>query len=148
MSLKEQLISLFEKLLENKYELVSLEIFKDNKHGSRIQVMIDRLDGQYITADDCGTVTHMTKEALYNAVPDDYIFEVSSPGLNRPLRKPEHFIRFIGQCIRFKCDDEKREEIIKNANNEGIELATGENISYQRIKDAKLQFKMKAGEKK
>lgn len=138
MILKEQVVDTLEKILNGKYDLVNVEFLKGSNKNMRIQVMIDKLDETSITHDDCVIVTRMIQEPLDKKITDYFILEVSSPGIDRILNKPSHFIRFIGHKIRFKKDNEKRIEIIKNANNEGIELESGDNILYQDIKDAKL----------
>jgi ribosome maturation factor RimP len=38
-------------------------------------------------------------------VPGTYTLEVSSPGINRPLKRPEHFARFVGKRIRVRTRD-------------------------------------------
>lgn len=138
MSFKNQLIVILEKVLDGRYDLVSVEFLNNSGKQMRIQVMVDRLDNVSITHDDCAIVTKMIKDVLSNEIEEDYILEVSSPGIHRPLNKPAHFMRFKGQNIRFKWNNEKKQGIIKNANSEGVELESGENIMYQEIKDARL----------
>jgi ribosome maturation factor RimP len=41
----------------------------------------------------------------HDVVEDAYTLEVSSPGINRPLRRPEHFKRFIGKTVRVRTRD-------------------------------------------
>lgn len=138
MLLKDQLFTFIEQKLKGKYDLLALNISQDTRSRTRLQMIIDRLDNESITHDDCVDATRSVKEGLAQKIEEDYILEVSSPGLDRPLNKPEHFIRFIGHSIRFKVDGNKKSGIIKSANNETFELESGENISYQSIKDAKL----------
>lgn len=66
-----------------------------------LQVRIDRPDsrpGHGVTADDCGKVSRSLERYLETAgqVGPRYVLEVSSPGVERPLRWPEHWRRFIG----------------------------------------------------
>jgi ribosome maturation factor RimP len=74
------------------YEFVDLEI---SPRGQLLRVFIDSPSG--IVVDDCVTVSnHLTR--LFTVENIDYErLEVSSPGLDRPLRKPEDFVRFAGQ---------------------------------------------------
>ncbi len=72
-----------------------------------LQVRIDRPDsrpGQGVTAEDCGTVSRSLERHLESAglVGPRYVLEVSSPGLERPLRWPEHWRRFIGRAVRVR----------------------------------------------
>ena len=63
-----------------------------------LQVMIDRLDGNDITVDDCATVSRALSDVLDEKDPieNQYSLEVSSPGIDRPLTKLQHFVRFVG----------------------------------------------------
>lgn len=63
-----------------------------------LQIMIERKDRTDIVVDDCATVSRAVSEVLDEKDPikDQYNLEVSSPGLDRPLTKAEHFQRFAG----------------------------------------------------
>lgn len=78
------------------YELV--RVLTVGQKNPTLQVMIDRLDGQNITVDDCATASRAVSEILdeKDPIPDQYSLELSSPGLDRPLTKIEHFNRFAG----------------------------------------------------
>ena len=69
-----------------------------------LQIMIDRLDGKDITVEDCATVSRAVSAVLDEKDPikDRYSLEVSSPGLDRPLTKIEHFKRFSGYEARIE----------------------------------------------
>ena len=72
-----------------------------------LQVRIDRPDsspGHGVTADDCGVVSRSLERFLEDAaiVGPRYVLEVSSPGLERPLRWPEHWRRFVGERARIR----------------------------------------------
>lgn len=84
------------------YELVDCE---RSSHGL-LRVYIDRLPGQAydlpgdcVTVDDCEKVTRQLQYALEVVNCDYSRLEVSSPGLDRPLRTPAHFERFQGEQI-------------------------------------------------
>ena len=63
-----------------------------------LKVMIDRLDGKDGNVDDCAKVSRALSDVLDEKDPieNQYSLEVSSPGIDRPLTKPEHFSRFVG----------------------------------------------------
>ncbi len=63
-----------------------------------LQIMIERKDRTDIVVDDCATVSRAVSDILDEKDPikDQYNLEVSSPGLDRPLTKAEHFQRFVG----------------------------------------------------
>lgn len=71
------------------------------KEGSRLILRITIDSPRGISIDDCETVHRAIDAPLDEADPiaDPYYLEVSSPGLERELRTPEHFAAFLGQKI-------------------------------------------------
>jgi ribosome maturation factor RimP len=74
-----------------------------------LQVRVDRPDsrpGQGITADDCAGISRSLERFLETRalVGPRYVLEVSSPGLERPLRWIEHWRRFVGQRVRVRAE--------------------------------------------
>ena len=67
--------------------------------GDTVRLFIDHPDG--VTLDLCEQVTHMLPE-----VREEHALEVSSPGLQRPLTKPDHFRRFLGRRARVRTREE------------------------------------------
>jgi ribosome maturation factor RimP len=69
-----------------------------------LRVYIDREIGGGVTLKDCETVSRDLSAALdvEDIIPHAYTLEVSSPGLDRTLAKPEHFVRFTGSAVRIK----------------------------------------------
>lgn len=80
------------------YELVDLEL---SNRGKMLRLFIDKPDG--VTVDDCVLVSnHLTHLlAVENDVDYDRL-EVSSPGLDRVLKKPADFERFVGSKAQIK----------------------------------------------
>jgi ribosome maturation factor RimP len=73
-----------------------------------LQVRVDRPDsrpGQGVTADDCAGISRSLERFLESRamVGPRYVLEVSSPGLERPLRWPEHWRRFVGRRARVRA---------------------------------------------
>lgn len=88
------------------YELADLRVVGARRRP-RIQVRIDRPDsrpGHGVTVDDCATVSRALESWLDEAglFGPRYILEVSSPGIERPVRWREHWARFVGQDVRLK----------------------------------------------
>jgi ribosome maturation factor RimP len=97
--LHEKLIALIEPLLgQMGYELVDLEYAPGRTHAV-LRVFIDRPEG--VGLDDCERASHEVSALLdvEDPVPVGYTLEVSSPGLDRVLRTPAHFRRFVGERI-------------------------------------------------
>lgn len=72
-----------------------------------LQVRIDRPDsvpGHGVTAEDCVRVSRALERFLEErgAVGPRYVLQVSSPGVERPVRWPEHWRRFVGRRVRLK----------------------------------------------
>jgi ribosome maturation factor RimP len=84
------------------YELVDCE----RSSAGLLRVYIDRLPdqsydlpGDLVTVDDCEKVTRQLQYALETVDANYSRLEVSSPGVDRPLKVPAHFARFVGQEI-------------------------------------------------
>ena len=75
--------------------------FKQGKNPA-LTVFIDKEGG--ITVDDCELVSRAFEEILdkEDYISENYIFEVSSPGLDRPLKKEKDFARSIGKDVEIK----------------------------------------------
>ena len=84
---------------------LSLWDLEFQKHGPQwlLRIYIDR-DDSGVTLDDCETVSRDLGTTLdvEDIIPHAYTLEVSSPGLDRALTKPEHFTRFAGSAIKIK----------------------------------------------
>jgi ribosome maturation factor RimP len=85
------------------YDLVAIE----RAPRGLLRVTLDRVpgqtypsgDGEFITVDDCEQVTRQLQYVLEVAGVDYARLEVSSPGLDRPLRREADFRRFAGQAV-------------------------------------------------
>jgi ribosome maturation factor RimP len=74
-----------------------------------LQVRVDRPDsrpGQGVTAEDCAVISRSLERFLESRamVGSRYVLEVSSPGLERPLRWPDHWRRFVGRRARVRAE--------------------------------------------
>jgi ribosome maturation factor RimP len=83
------------------YELVDLEYKKEGPHWC-LKLYIDKPGG--ITLDDCQEVSQRVGDMLdiKDPIPHNYFLEVSSVGLDRPLKKEEDFVRFKGRKVDLK----------------------------------------------
>jgi ribosome maturation factor RimP len=82
-------------------ELVDVEFVREHQHWI-LRLYIDKAGG--VGLDDCSHASHAVETALDVAelIDHPYSLEVSSPGLNRPLKKREHFARVTGQKVKLK----------------------------------------------
>ena len=106
MSKREQYEKQTEELLEPivtgfGFELVDVEYVKEAGTWY-LRAYIDKPGG--ITVDDCEAVSRKFSDVLYakDYIEDTYIFEVSSPGLGRPLKKDKDFQRSLGEEVEIR----------------------------------------------
>ncbi len=76
------------------YELVDAQV---SNRGRLLRIFIDKQAG--ITVDDCADVSRQLSRVFAVEGVDYDRLEVSSPGLDRPLRRPADFQRFAGQKV-------------------------------------------------
>lgn len=93
------------------------------KEGPRwlLRIYVDKESG--VTLDDCEAVSRELGVALdvEDIISHSYTLEVSSPGLDRKLTKPEHFKRFIGNMVKVKTVVPVDGEKVFRAEIEGID---------------------------
>jgi len=97
--LREKLIALIEPLLTTLgFELADLEFAAGHGH-SQLRVFIDRPAG--VGLEDCEQCSRELAALLdvHDPIPSAYTLEVSSPGLDRVLRTPAQFARFVGSKV-------------------------------------------------
>ena len=83
------------------FELVDVEYVKEGSTWY-LRAYIDKPGG--ITVDDCEAVSRKFSDILdeKDYIPDSYVFEVSSPGLGRLLRKEKDFKRSLGEEVEIR----------------------------------------------
>ena len=97
------------------FELIDLEYKRGQRGGGLLRLIIDTAgrvsyagrsgEGPSgVTLDDCVRVSRLLSPTLdvEDLINDKYDFQVSSPGVNRPLTKPEHFRLACGHNVRIK----------------------------------------------
>jgi ribosome maturation factor RimP len=93
-------------LLDEGLEVVDVEYRRESR-GWVLRLFVDREGG--VSLDDLTHVSRQLGDILdaNDVVPGSYTLEVSSPGINRRLRRPEHFSRYIGEKVRVKLTSPK-----------------------------------------
>ena len=144
-SVAERVRNLVEPLLAaQELELVDIE-----HAGPSLKLTIDRPGG--VDLDAISTATKVVSRALDEADPiaGRYTLEVSSPGLERPLRTPAHYARAVGEKITVKlvpgADDERRlAGTLVSAGDDGFQLllddGTERQLPYNRVDKARTVF--------
>jgi ribosome maturation factor RimP len=127
-------------------DLVDVEL-----HGSELTVYVDRQGG--VDLDTLGDATRAVSAALdeIDPVPGRYTLAVSSPGLERRLRTPAHFIRAVGEAVTVRVNagtsDVRRVRGTLNAADEtgftlvGPDLPDGSlRVAYDEVERARTIF--------
>ena len=123
------------------YELVDVELAN---HGRLMRIFIDKVGG--VNVDDCAAVSnHLVRLFAVENVEYDRL-EVSSPGLDRRLKRSKDFERFAGERVQVKLripiDGRKRlAGVLQNVREDGFQLdVDGEllTISFADIDKARL----------
>jgi ribosome maturation factor RimP len=92
-----------ERLVSSELDALGYELVELRLGGSRrrpiVQVRIDRRDGAAVTVEDCATVSRALEARLdaEQCLGERYVLEVSSPGVERPLRTAADWRRFVGR---------------------------------------------------
>jgi ribosome maturation factor RimP len=102
---------------------------------SRFRVYIDHADG--VDHDLCAQVTDVLRDYLR-----EYSVEVSSPGLDRPLRRQEHFEAVVGRRIQLRTGGRKLRGEVLSAGEQSVKVAVSDGteteIPYSEIVRANL----------
>jgi len=133
------------------YDLVELRT-AGSRARPTLQLRIDRRDGVAITVSDCSIVSRAVESRLEaeKKVGPEYVLEVSSPGIERPLHKAADWRRFVGQrasVLSPALHGREEVEILGVEGSEGAEsvvLRTAQGIEQRialaDVKDARLAF--------
>ncbi|MDD3051666.1 MAG: ribosome maturation factor RimP [Candidatus Cloacimonetes bacterium] len=125
-------------------------IMKPAKKGKVITFFITKIGG--VTIEDCQSVSRIISDELENAdfIKGSYYIEVSSPGLDRPLKLKKHYISAIDELIDITfINEEKSVETVTakllevNPDSIRFEIKDKEmirEVSYSDIKKAKVHF--------
>lgn len=124
-------------------ELVDVEYVKE--HDWYLRVYIDKPGG--IDIEDCQDLSEKLEAELdkRNVIADSYILEVSSPGIDRVLRKPRDFVREEGKAVDitlFAPRDGKKSltGILTGFDGENLELDGGEKLPLKDVAQVRLHI--------
>jgi ribosome maturation factor RimP len=126
-----------------------LDLYDIDLNGGVLQVLVDREGGA-----DIGAVAKLARSisrALDEHDPIDgtYTLEVSTPGLERPLRTPDHFARAIGTTVKIKTKpgsegDRRLEGTVASADDDAVTVTgtdgTQRTFRYDEIERARTTF--------
>jgi ribosome maturation factor RimP len=132
-------------------EARGLDLYDVEQHGPVLRITVDRAGG--IDLDAVGQATKAISLALdeHDPLPGKYTLEVSSPGLERALRTPEHFALAVGDEVNVKttaafAGDRRLVGTLVAADDDGVRIRTGGPdgdelaIAYGEIEKARTVF--------
>lgn len=96
--------SLIVEVIPSEYELVDTEYVKEGSHYY-LRVLVDRkAEDEKISLEDCQKLSRLLSEILDEKDPieDQYMLEISSPGIDRALKKERDFSREQGKDVELK----------------------------------------------
>lgn len=105
METRQKVMEIVEPVLrEQGLELVDLEFHPEGR-GQMFRLLVDREGGI-----DLETLSRLSRELsdildVLEPIAGSYTLEVSSPGINRPLTRPEHFLRYRGKKARIRTQE-------------------------------------------
>jgi len=133
-----------------------LELYDIEQSGGTLQILVSRPGGVDVGAlSDLSRAVSRTLDE-HDPIPGKYLLEVSSPGLERPLRRPEHFLAAVGSEVSIKTvagteGDRRLRGVLVDADDTSalITLAGGDErrIGYRDVERARTVFEWEATSK-
>jgi ribosome maturation factor RimP len=144
MATSERIAELVEPILHDRgHELYDVELA-----GATVRVLVDRQGG--VALDDLEQLSREISTALDDAdpMPDRFYLEVSSPGLERPLRRPDHFQTAVGSKVKVKTHpsvegDRRVDGTLVAADDDGFTVETDagtRTLGYDDVERARTVF--------
>lgn len=144
MGTSERIAELVEPIVhQGGHELYDVELA-----GATVRVLVDRVGG--VALDDLERLSREISGVLDEAdpIPDRFYLEVSSPGLERPLRRPRHFQSAVGSTVKVKTlptveGDRRVDGVLVAADDDGVTVETAagpRHVAYGDIDKARTVF--------
>ena len=152
MGTADRLRSLIDPLVDER----GLELYDIDQSGGTLQILVTRPGGI-----DVGALAELTRAVSrsldeHDPIPGKYLLEVSSPGLERPLRRAEHYRGAIGAEVTVKTHpgtegDRRVRGVLRSADGEGITVRAPDGaerrVAYHDIERARTVFEWVANPK-
>ena len=136
MSLLDQIQEIIGRIAASEgVELVDIE-YKPGPHRALFRVFIDKEGG--VTLNDCENVSRQLGAVLdvQDVIQSAYVLEVSSPGLDRPLRTDRDYRRAIGRQVKVNLADEADKSL--QISGKLLEISDQEIVLEERGKNRKV----------
>jgi ribosome maturation factor RimP len=124
MSLEQQIVTLAEEKLTNPSHFIVDVVVSARKGPKKVLVIVDGDQG--ISIDDCAEVSRELSEKFdeLGFFEDSYLLEVSTPGVDYPLKLKRQYPKHIGRKLRVKLADATVEGKLEAVNDDSIVLIT------------------------
>nr|WP_314532475.1 ribosome maturation factor RimP [uncultured Fusobacterium sp.] len=146
-----QIIEKLEKIVnpfveEMNLSLVDIEYMQDGGYWY-VRIFIENLNGD-LSIEDCSKLSSKIEADVEELIEHKFFLEVSSPGIERPLKKIEDYVRFVGEKItlhlKHKLEDKKQfKATIKNVSGDSILFLIDKKeveIKFNEIRKANILF--------
>ncbi|TDT70487.1 ribosome maturation factor RimP [Hypnocyclicus thermotrophus] len=129
-------------------ELVNIEYLQDGAYWY-VRIYIEKSNyEENITLEDCAKVSGLIEDDIDSIINEKFYLEVSSPGIERPLKKLKDFERFVGEkvkvLLKHKIEDKRNlTGVLENVNGEILIFNIDEKkieIPFNEVKKANLVF--------
>ena len=112
--------------------LVDIEYLQDGGYWY-VRIYVEK-ENEDITIEDCAALSNKIDEDIDKLIDQRFFLEVSSPGIERPLKKIADYIRFKGEKAKLSL----KHKVNDNKNFEGIIVDCKDNIIFLEIKEQEI----------
>jgi ribosome maturation factor RimP len=121
-----------------------LELVDVEHRASVLRITVDRPSGVDLDTISAASTVVSAELDRHDVVPGRYVLEVSSPGVERTLRTPDHFRRFVGTTVAVRTcpgvdGDRRAQGVLEVADDDGI-VVGGRRIAYADVDRARTVF--------
>src|SRR5688572_13522545 len=122
MGLEEEIKNIASQKLTDRAQFIVEVVVSARKGPKKLLVVVDGDQG--VSIDDCATLSRELSKELDEStlVDESYTLEVSTPGLDQPLKLKRQYVKNIGRRLKVKMADKIEEGKLDTVNDEGITL--------------------------
>lgn len=124
-------------LKEMELDLVDIEYLQEGGYWY-VRIYIEKVDGD-VSLDDCAKVSMAVEDDVDRLIDKKFFLEISSPGVERPLKKEKDYIRFTGSKIKVSL----KHKINEKKNLEGILSKFENDTLFMHVDGADMEIPFK-----
>lgn len=92
----------FQDLIDDKNILILYVDYEKEGGYNYLRVYLEKIDGSRVSLDDCERVSIKIDEIANDLIDSSFMLEVSSPGIERKLKKERDYLKYIGEVVEIK----------------------------------------------